>query len=93
LIDDEGHARICDFGLVRIASGLRGTGWTTTTSHTGTVRYAAYEFVNPDEDHIVSTKEGDIYSIGCLGLEVNDLAFKPSTLPIDLYLTSNSRVY
>ncbi|PVF91775.1 kinase-like protein [Serendipita vermifera] len=48
LIDDEGHARICDFGLARIFSeGI--TGLTTTTTHTGTTRYLAYELIISDQ--------------------------------------------
>ncbi|PVF91112.1 kinase-like protein, partial [Serendipita vermifera] len=42
LVDDEGHARICDFGLVRILSD-EAVGFNTTTTHTGTARYLAYE--------------------------------------------------
>jgi serine/threonine protein kinase len=71
LVDDEERARISDFGLARIISGEQRTGLTTDTSHTGTLRYLAYELVNT-EGHIVSTKEGDVYALGCLALEVSN---------------------
>jgi len=69
LIDDDGHARICDFGLVRILRDERGSGLTTTTAHTGTTRYLAYELAR-DEDALPTTAT-DIYALGCVGLKVN----------------------
>lgn len=67
LIDDDGHARICDFGLVRIlledSSGL-----TTTTTHTGTVRYLAHELVVSDQP--LPTVASDVHAIGCIGLDL-----------------------
>ncbi|PVF98081.1 kinase-like protein [Serendipita vermifera] len=68
LIDDDGHARITDFGLVRILSGERKTGLTTTTPFTGTARYLTYELVNGNEP-IVPTTASDIHALGCIGLE------------------------
>ncbi|CAG8729601.1 7093_t:CDS:2, partial [Acaulospora colombiana] len=69
IVDDEGRGRISDFGLARIMSGGQRTGLTTDTSHTGTLRYLAYELVNT-EGHIIPTKEGDVYALGCLALEL-----------------------
>lgn len=68
LIDDEGNARLCDFGLVRILSEGR-TGLTTTTQHTGTIRYLAHELVDSDES-ILPTTASDVYALGCVALEV-----------------------
>jgi serine/threonine protein kinase len=68
LIDDDGRARICDFGLVRILSDEI-TGMTTTTTHTGTARYLAYELVVSDQP--LPTTASDVYAIGCIGLDVS----------------------
>lgn len=70
LIDDDGHARICDFGLVRNALTEH-----TTTSHLGTLRYRAYELVNTDEslhpnERGIITTASDIYAVGCMALEL-----------------------
>jgi serine/threonine protein kinase len=71
LIDDNGVAKLCDFGLARLIaeSGDVATGTTTTTVHTGTVRYLAYEVVESDERPL-PTRESDMHALGCLGLEV-----------------------
>lgn len=65
LIDDEGNARLCDFGLVRLLSE-ESTGFTTTTAHTGTTRYLSYELIATDT---YPTSASDVYAVGCLGLE------------------------
>lgn len=70
LIDDDGHARICDFGLVRSPLIEH-----TTTSHNGTLRYRARELVNTeecaheDEEGVVTTAS-DMYAVGCMALEL-----------------------
>jgi serine/threonine protein kinase len=79
LIDDKGRPRICDFGLTKI-SGQDST-MITTTSHTGTLRYLAYELAGLSEGVISPTIESDIYALGLLGLEVKffrDRHFKPT---------------
>ncbi|KIM23626.1 hypothetical protein M408DRAFT_77286, partial [Serendipita vermifera MAFF 305830] len=68
LINDAGEAQICDFGLVKIFSEQGSTGMTTTTAHTGTERYLAYELVTGDESN--PTMASDIYAVGCIGLEL-----------------------
>lgn len=72
LIDDDEHARICDFGLTRIILDTdEHSNLTTTTIHTGTARYLAYELaVQDDQTRIDPTKETDIWALGCLGLEL-----------------------
>lgn len=42
---------------------------TTTTQHTGTERYLAYELVIAGEK-AKPTTYSDIYAVGCIGLEV-----------------------
>jgi serine/threonine protein kinase len=69
LIDDYGRAQICDFGLVRIFLDEGSSGMTTTTNHTGTERYLAYELVATGE-FASPTTASDIYAVGCIGLEV-----------------------
>ncbi|PVF91772.1 kinase-like protein [Serendipita vermifera] len=66
LIDDDGHARICDFGLARILSD-ENTGLTTTATHTGTMRYLAYELIISDQP--IPTTASDVWAIGCTGLD------------------------
>jgi serine/threonine protein kinase len=74
LIDDEGNPRICDFGLARIVreEDRSATGMTTTTEHTGTERYLAPELVT--NDWAIPTTASDVYAIGCLGLQVDQLS-------------------
>jgi serine/threonine protein kinase len=67
LIGDDGRARICDFGLVRIVSD-EATGLMTTTTHTGTPRYLAYELIVSDQP--IPTTASDVWAIGCTGLDV-----------------------
>ncbi|KIM27272.1 hypothetical protein M408DRAFT_171709 [Serendipita vermifera MAFF 305830] len=67
LIDDTGHARICDFGLARLILERGSTGLTTTTAHAGTDRYKAPELViKPNAKPTVAS---DVYALGCIGLE------------------------
>ncbi|PVF92219.1 kinase-like protein [Serendipita vermifera] len=70
LIDDEGNARICDFGLVRSPLTEH-----TTTNHLGTLRYRARELVNTEDsaqgdDQGVITTASDLHAIGCIALEL-----------------------
>jgi serine/threonine protein kinase len=67
-------AQLCDFGLVRlihdqIPTDLP-TGLTTTTAHTGTVRYLSFELVDGD-DVAKPTAASDIWALGCGGMEVS----------------------
>ncbi|KIM33464.1 hypothetical protein M408DRAFT_154742 [Serendipita vermifera MAFF 305830] len=79
LMDDNGTGILCDFGLVHIVSDEVATGMTTTTNQTGTVRYLACELVNSD-DMPDPTMASDIYSLGCLGLEVGFFFYTSSSL-------------
>ncbi|KAG8826575.1 kinase suppressor of Ras 2 [Serendipita sp. 399] len=69
LLDANRNPRICDFGLARLILEEGGSGMTTTTAHTGTERYLAYELVASD-DITMPTVESDIYALGCVGLDV-----------------------
>ena len=78
MLNDNGAAVLCDFGLVHIISDEASTGMTATTNQTGTIRYLACELVNSD-DMPDPTTASDIYALGCLGLEVGPrTAFAPN---------------
>jgi serine/threonine protein kinase len=67
MIDDQGTARTCDFGLVRILSDET-HGKLATTTYTGTPRYLAYELVIVERP--IPTLASDIYALGCVALDV-----------------------
>ncbi|KAG8832890.1 hypothetical protein FRC18_004471 [Serendipita sp. 400] len=69
LLDDNLTPRICDFGLARIILEEGNSGTTTTTIHTGTERYLAYELVVSD-DIALPTAASDVHALGCMGLDV-----------------------
>jgi hypothetical protein len=54
---------------VRIFIDEGNSGMTTTTHHTGTERYLAYELVMAG-DEAIPTTASDIHAVGCIGLEV-----------------------
>ncbi|PVG00589.1 kinase-like protein [Serendipita vermifera] len=68
LLDENGRAKLCDFGLVRVLAEGQSIGLTTTTEHTGTDRYIAPEFLISEET-TVPTTASDVYALGCLGLK------------------------
>jgi serine/threonine protein kinase len=73
LVDKHGIAKLCDFGLTRLPSWQGPAGMTTTTPYTGTTSYKAPELFPSAESRLpVATYEGDIYSLGCIMLEVRD---------------------
>lgn len=68
LIDAQGVAKICDFGLARILTAEDDpSGMTTTSVHTGTERYLPYELVVSEDPGQLTTRS-DVYSMGCVGL-------------------------
>jgi len=68
LIDDAYIGKLCDFGLVRLIHDQTTTGMTTTTAHTGTARYLAYELIESDEEPLPTTAS-DVHALGCVGME------------------------
>ncbi|KIM29279.1 hypothetical protein M408DRAFT_121808 [Serendipita vermifera MAFF 305830] len=69
LIDNDGIARLCDFGLAHLVSDVDAT--ITATSNVGTIRYAAPELRCPeDDDEVVrASTQTDIYSLACIAYE------------------------
>ena len=74
LVDDHGVAKLCDFGLLRLAHESARTGMTTASSHTGTTRYLSYELVSVTPDDPKPTTESDVYALACIGLQVRTLS-------------------
>ncbi|PVG01091.1 kinase-like protein [Serendipita vermifera] len=68
LITREGGGKICDFGLIHLFQEEINTGMTTTTAHTGTTRYLAYELVR-NMGEAKPTTASDVYALGCIGME------------------------
>ncbi|PVG01085.1 kinase-like protein [Serendipita vermifera] len=68
LIREDGVGQICDFGLVHLLQEDMATGMSTSTPHTGTTRYLAYELVNRG-GNATPTTATDVYALGCLGME------------------------
>ncbi|KIM25686.1 hypothetical protein M408DRAFT_26013 [Serendipita vermifera MAFF 305830] len=68
LIGADGVGQLCDFGLTRLVNDELETGLTTTTPHTGTLLYLAYELVRLTGKAIPTTAT-DVYAFGCLAYE------------------------
>jgi serine/threonine protein kinase len=92
LIDDSGNAQICDFGLMRIYLEEGSSGMTTTSAHTGTDRYLAYELVKEGENAI-PTVASDIYATGCIGLEARHRFTTFHSLLILIHRSSSSKCH
>jgi serine/threonine protein kinase len=67
LVDHGEHAVLADFGLSRLAAGSE----LTTTITDGAIPWNAPELFK--EDDVVRTPASDIYSFGCVCLEVRPL--------------------
>lgn len=67
---------LCDFGLAKVINE-RPTGLTTTRSLKGSVRYLSPELLLADDP--VHTLASDMWSWGCLLLEVGGHAFRDFT--------------
>lgn len=66
LVNDQGKAMLCDFGLARILEEIP-SGLTTSRAKTGTLRYLSPELLGEDPRH---TCQSDAWAWGCLVLEV-----------------------
>ncbi|KAF8835872.1 kinase-like protein [Paxillus ammoniavirescens] len=70
LIDDDGKARLSDFGLCTVVGGLSGGssfGW--ATRRPGAIPWAAPELVLPP-DTVQPCTASDIFSFGCIMLQI-----------------------
>ncbi|KAJ8581855.1 kinase-like protein [Rhizopogon salebrosus TDB-379] len=71
LIDRRGHARLIDFGLSAIVRPLLGQSHLAISSiRPGAIRYAAPELVLSDDAHDLPLEKADIYSFGCVMIQV-----------------------
>ncbi|KAF8331100.1 kinase-like domain-containing protein [Cantharellus anzutake] len=68
LINDAGHAQLCDFGLSRILDGLP-TGQTTSIQG-GTPRFLAPELLGFSEEDLPPTAQSDVYAFGCTCIQI-----------------------
>ena len=73
LIDNDGHARLADFGLLTIVSDSTNTTTSSTTNSGGTTRWMSPELFYPEKFGLKDnrrTKESDCYALGMVVLEV-----------------------
>ncbi|KAG1727232.1 kinase-like domain-containing protein [Suillus lakei] len=71
LIDEGGHARLIDFGLSTLVRPLLGQSYMAATSiNPGAIRYAAPELVLSDDVYDLPLKKTDLYSFGCVMLQI-----------------------
>jgi streptogramin lyase len=66
MVDDEGHATLLDFGIVRAAEGTR---LTTTMAILGTPEYMAPEQADPTEVEEIDWR-ADVYALGVVAYEM-----------------------
>ncbi|KAG1720884.1 kinase-like domain-containing protein [Suillus lakei] len=66
LVDGCGHIRLADFGLAMILVEAENT--TFNSCHPGNIRWMAPEVLEASDEK--PTKVGDIYSYGCMALQV-----------------------
>ena len=72
LIDDEGHAKLCDFGLAKYMEGGQ-SGLTTSNGLKGSIRFMGPEFFTLD--HPQATLKSDNWAWCCLAIEVSGYSF------------------
>ena len=72
LVDGDGNLRLADFGLSMVLAESQNA--TFNSMHPGNMRWMAPEFVDfaldAEESEQKPTKAGDIYSYGCVMLQV-----------------------
>ena len=75
LVDDDGHARLADFGMALIAEG---TAYNYGSLHGGgAIRWSAPELLDPEEfgfENSRPTFQSDIYAFACMCVEVWQLS-------------------
>ncbi|KAF8833035.1 kinase-like protein, partial [Paxillus ammoniavirescens] len=73
LIDGDGKARLCDFGLCAVLGGLSGgSSFALTTCRPGAIEWAAPELVLTPES-VQPGPANDIFSFGCIMFQVTIL--------------------
>lgn len=73
LIDEDGHARLADFGLLTFVSDPTNVAAPTTAASGGTTRWMSPELLHPEQFGLKEsrpTKESDYYALGMVILEV-----------------------
>ena len=73
MIDEDGHARLADFGLLTIASDPAHPTASSSAQSAGTTRWMSPELLDPERFGSVDgrpTKESDCYALGMVVLEV-----------------------
>ena len=73
MIDEDGHARLADFGLVTIASDPANPTTSNSAQSAGTTRWMSPELLDPERfgsKRGRPTKESDCYALGMVILEV-----------------------
>lgn len=73
LVDDQGQAKIADFGLARIVDSQASTVGRTSLKGRGSIRWQAPELLDPKRfqgELCRTTKESDVYAFASVCLEV-----------------------
>ena len=70
MVDGSGNVRIADFALSVIVA--EAANLTFDSVHRGNLRWMAPEFLDPESSPML-TKQGDIYSFGCVMLQVRQI--------------------
>ena len=73
LIDNDGHARLADFGLLTIVSDSTHPTASSSSKSSGTTKWMSPELLDPDRFGLKNsrpTKESDRYALGMVVLEV-----------------------
>ena len=73
LIDQDGHARLADFGLLTIVSDPTNPTASSSTLNAGTTRWMSPELLHPDKFGLKNcrpTNKSDCYALGMVILEV-----------------------
>jgi len=81
LLDGSGNVRLADFGLSLIAAEAGNL--TFGSVQTGNTRWMSPEFLDFSDDPespLKPTKQGDIYSFGCVMLQVRHIMITPDSL-------------
>lgn len=73
VIDEEGRANLCDFGMTTLVHSLNSINPSTRSSLCGTVQYMAPEMIDPEQGGLQNphpSLEVDIYALAILMWQV-----------------------